>query len=114
MCASMISSQSFLCLYLYSDGDYQAGTHSPQVLRLSRSGIVYLRRILRALNLYKKTEYTARIAPAQLGKAIVNRYRRPAATVCDCFSGLDLSADMCTQISGPCSRKTLASTEASF
>ena len=35
--------------------------------------IVYLRRILRALNLHKKIEYTARIAPAQLGKATVNR-----------------------------------------
>jgi hypothetical protein len=80
MRASMISSQSFLWLYLFSDGDYQAGTHSPYVLRLSRSVIVYLRRILRALHLHKKIEYTARIAPAQLGKAIVNRYRRPAAT----------------------------------
>ena len=82
MCASMISSQSFLWLYLYSDGDYQAGTHSPYVLRLSCSVIVYLRRILRALNLHKKIEYTAGIAPAQLGKAIVNRFRRPAPTGC--------------------------------
>ena len=82
MRATMISSPSFLCLYLYSDGDYQAGTHSPYVLRLSCSVIVYLRRILRALNLYKKIEYTAGIAPAQLGKAIVNRFRRPAPTGC--------------------------------
>ncbi len=52
MRASMISSPSFLWLYLYSDGDYQA--HSPYVLRLSCSVIVYLRRILRALNLHKK------------------------------------------------------------
>src|SRR5208282_3135884 len=37
MHASMIPSQSFLWFYLYSDGDYQAGTHSPYVLRLSCS-----------------------------------------------------------------------------
>ena len=37
---------------------------------------VYFRRVLKALNLHKKTEYTARIAPAQLGKATVNRYRK--------------------------------------
>src|SRR5207302_8855061 len=46
---------------------------------------IYFKRILKALNLHKKTEYTARIAPAQLGKATVNRYRRPAATGWDCF-----------------------------
>ena len=34
------------------------------------------------------------IAPAQLGKATVNRYRRPAATEWDCPSGMDLSVDM--------------------
>ena len=55
---------------------------------------IYFKRILKALNLHKKTEYTARIAPAQLGKATVNRYRRPAATGWDCFSGMDLSEDM--------------------
>ena len=49
---------------------------------------------LKSLNLHKKIEYTARIAPAQLGKATVNRYRKPAATGWDCFSGLDLSVDM--------------------
>ena len=37
--------------------------------------MVHFGRILRALNLHKKIEYTARIAPAQLGKATVNRYR---------------------------------------
>ncbi len=62
------------------------------MLRLS--GFVHLRRILRALNLHKKIEYTARIAPAQLGKATVNRHRKPAATGWTCFSGLGLSADM--------------------
>jgi hypothetical protein len=54
----------------------------------------YFRRTLRALNLARKIEYTAKIAPAQLGKATVKRYRRPAATGSASFSGLDLSADM--------------------
>ena len=89
-------------------------TARPPLVMLS-----YLRRILRALNLHKKIEYTARIAPAQLGKAIINRYRRPVATGCDFFSGLNLSADMGRQASGVRSqvsglRKQLASTEASL
>jgi len=61
----------------------------------------YRGRILRAPNLHKKIEYTARIAPAQLGKATVKRYRRPA-TGWACFSGLSLSsseADMGIQAS---------------
>jgi hypothetical protein len=37
-------------------------------------------------------EYTARIAPAQLGKATVNRYRKPAATGWN--SALILSTDI--------------------
>jgi len=40
----------------------------------------YFRRILRVLSLLKKIEYTAKIAPAQLGKAKVKGYKRPAAT----------------------------------
>jgi len=40
----------------------------------------YFRRILRVLSLLKKIEYTARIAPAQLGKAKVKGYKKPAAT----------------------------------
>jgi len=40
----------------------------------------YFRRILRSLSLIKKIEYTAKIAPAQLGKAKVKGYNRPAAT----------------------------------
>jgi hypothetical protein len=63
--------------------------HSPSI-----PVYIYFKRILRALNLHKKIEYTARIAPAQLGKATVNRYRKPAATGWDCFSGLDISMDM--------------------
>ena len=55
---------------------------------------MYFKRILRALNLHKKIEYAARIAPAQLGKATGNRYRKPAATGWDCFSGLGISVDM--------------------
>jgi hypothetical protein len=39
----------------------------------------YFRRSLRALNLHKKIEYTASTAPAQLGKAKVSGYRKPAA-----------------------------------
>jgi len=62
--------------------------HPPSIVRRYRG------RILRALNLHKTIEYTARIAPAQLGKAIVSRYRKPAATGWACFSRLDLSADM--------------------
>jgi len=38
--------------------------------------------------------YTARIAPAQLGKAIPNRYSSPAVIGSACFPELDLSADM--------------------
>jgi len=63
----MNAAQSSPWLYLYLAGDYQAGADSPYILRLSYSVIVYFRRILRALN--QKIEYTARIAPAQLGKA---------------------------------------------
>jgi hypothetical protein len=55
---------------------------------------IHFKRISRARNLDKKIEYTARIAPAQLGKATVNRYRKPAATGWDCFSELDISVDM--------------------
>jgi hypothetical protein len=62
--------------------------HPPFIVRRYRG------RILRALNLHKTIEYTARIAPAQLGKAIVRRYRKLAAIDWACFSGLDLSADM--------------------
>ena len=62
--------------------------HPPSIVRRYRG------RILRALNLHKTIEYRARIAPAQLGKAIVRWYRRPAATGWACFSRLDLSADM--------------------
>jgi len=41
------------------------------------------------------------MAPAQLGKTIVSRYRKPAAAGWDCFSELDLSAD--TSIQGKAS-----------
>ena len=67
--------------------------HPPSIVRRYRG------RILRALNLHKTIEYTARIAPAQLGKAIVSRYRKSAATGWACFSGLNLSADMGTHAS---------------
>jgi hypothetical protein len=64
-----------------------------------RVSSIYRGRILRALNLHKKIEYTAKIAPAQLGKATVNRYRIPAATGWDGLSRLDLSADIGIQAS---------------
>ena len=88
--ALMDSSPSRLCpyLYLYLAGDYSTGAHSPCILRLPSISDES------ALNLHKKIEYTARIAPAQLGKATVDRYRRLAATGWDCFSGLDVSVDM--------------------
>jgi len=45
-------------------------------------------------NLYKKIEYTAIIAPAELGKASVKRYRNRATTGWGEVSGLDWSAIM--------------------
>jgi len=48
---------------------WNSGTAHPPL----GSVVVYLRRNLRAPNLPRKIEYTAMIAPAQLGKAAVKR-----------------------------------------
>src|ERR1700674_4893659 len=96
----MNSSQSFLCLwslvFVFSLCLYLAGDDSGLIRRASPFPLISndFKGLSRALNLPKKIEYTARIAPAQLGKATVNRYRKPAATGWDCFSGLDISVGM--------------------
>jgi len=40
----------------------------------------YFKRSFSAPNLHKKIEYMASIAPAQLGKAKISGYKKPAAT----------------------------------